>query len=160
MKPIALVALFVVSVLFMGALASPLSVVPSLTAGRTGSELGLFLLLNGERTRSTQSDGGGLLLWTADAGVATVTVTGGSIIYVENPGSTACHLCGPGPSASATAADWDGGCNTTVGDVNYGSIVSASGGQRWISLRDSTTTLKAVPASGSTTCTMPVYLMR
>lgn len=146
------IALFVVvAALFMGVVPN----VAPLLVGRTGSELGLFLLLNGERTRSLQADGGGLMLYTADAGIASVTVTGGSVLYVENPGSNACHLCGP--NADST---WDGGCNTTAGDINYGSPISSSGGQRWISLRDTTTTLKAVPASGSTTCALPVFIMR
>lgn len=152
---------FIVGVVAVVAMAmSPLPhVVSSLTA-RTGSELGLFLLLNGERTRPVQADGGGLMLYTADAGVAEVTVPSGGVVYVENAGSNICHLCGPGPSASSTTADWDGGCSATASNVNYGSPIAATTGQRWISLRDTTTTLRAVPASGSTTCTLPVYLMR
>lgn len=133
---------------------SPLSHVPALAESRTGSELGLFLLLNGERVRTVQADGGGLTLFTSDAGIASVTVPGGGVVYIENPGTTACHLCSPSDSA------WDGGCNTTVGDPNYGSPIAASGGQRWVSLRDSTTTLRAVPASGSAGCSMPVFNMR
>lgn len=131
-----------------------LSVTPA-HAGNRPSETPMFQLLNGERTRSTQADGGGLTLYTADAGIASVTVTGGSVILVENPGSNACHLC----SAPADGT-WDGGCNTTVGDVNYGSPITSSGGQRWIILRPDATTLKAVPASGSTTCTLPVFIMQ
>lgn len=144
--------------LFVGVAALLMGVVPNVTpllTGRTGSELGLFLLLNGERTRSLQADGGGLMLFTSDAGIASVTVTGGSVLLIENPGTNACHLCGP--NADST---WDGGCNTTVSDINYGSPITSSGGQRWVSLRDTTTTLKAVPASGSTTCTLPVFIMR
>lgn len=144
--------------LFFGVAALLMGVVPNVTpllTGRTGSELGLFLLLNGERTRSVQSDGGGLMLFTSDAGIATATVPGGGVVLVENPGTAACHLCGP--LADGT---WDGGCSTTTSDPNYGSPVAASGGQRWISLRDGTTTLRAVPASGSASCAMPVFIMR
>lgn len=147
MKRIAFALVF--ALLFMG-------VVPPVASflGRTSSELGLFLILNGERGRTVQADGGGLMLWTADGGMATITVSGGNVYYVENAGSVACHLC----TSAAEGLTWDGGCNTTVSDPNYGWPI-AVGGYRWISTRDTTTTFRAVPASGST-CSMPVAIMR
>jgi len=146
----------VIGIALLGALFMGVAVpqVQQLALGRTGSELGLFLLLNGERTRSIQSDGGGLALWTTDAGVATISVTGGSVLYVENAGTTICHICGPLADSS-----WDAGCSTTTSDPNYGSPV-AVGGYRWISLRDTTTTIKAVPPSGSAAINCPVFYMR
>lgn len=120
---------------------------------REGSQLGLTLRLNGERVRPVQSDGGGLMLWTVDAGVATVTVTAGSTVLVECP-TAACHICGPGSDGT-----WDAGCNVTIGDPNYGSPI-ASGGYRFITLRDTTTTLRGVPATSSATCSCAVYTMR
>lgn len=137
---------------------SPVSQAPALAETRTSSELGLFLLLNGERARPAQADGGGLLLFTSDGGIASVVVPKNSVLYIENPGTNACHLCG----ANADGV-WDGGCNTTVADVNYGSPIAASGGQRWISVRDTPdggAVIKAVPASGSSTCALPVYFMQ
>lgn len=151
-------ALGVTAAFTMAMAVSPLSAVAPMAEGRTNSELGLFLLLNGERARSAQADGGGLLLFTSDGGIASVVVPRNSVLYIENPGSNACHLC----SANADAV-WDGGCNTTVSDVNYGTAIAASGGQRWISVRDTPdggAVIKAVPASGSSTCALPVYFMQ
>lgn len=148
---------FVLGVTAVVAMAvSPLPHVAPLAESRTGSELALFQLLNGERVRTVQADGGGLTLFTSDAGIASVTVPGGGVVYIENPGTTACHLC----SAPDAPTVWDGGCNTTVGDPSYGSPIAASGGQRWVSLRDSTTMLRAVPAAGSASCSLPVFIMR
>jgi len=141
------------AVLFLAV--APLEQLPKLLEGRSGSELSLFLTLNGERSRPVQVDGGGLRLVTTDAGLAEVIVSGGSVYYLENVGSTACHLCGPNPDQLT----WDGGCNTTVADVNYGFPLPV-GGYRWISLRDSTSLLKAVPASGTAACTVAVSIMR
>jgi hypothetical protein len=93
------------------------------------------------------------MLYTADAGMASITVTGGLVYYVENTGSVAFHLCTSGPEGT-----WDGGCNTTPGDPNYGSKVAVDG-YRWISTRDTTTTFRAVPASG-TSVAAPVSIMR
>lgn len=119
-----------------------------------GTEFSLFLLLNGERSRTLQADGGGLALWTTDAGMATATVPANGVVYLENAGTAIAYVCGP--LADGT---WDGGCSTTTSDPNYGSPI-AVGGYRWISLRGTTSTLKAVPASGSAAINVPVFIMR
>lgn len=140
--------------LLMG-LALSLALAPQPAQARDGSELVLFQKLNGELERPVQSDGGGLLLFVADGGIASVTVSGGGNYYFENTGTVICHLCNPQPNQSG----WDGGCNTTVADPNYGAPV-AVGGYKYRATRDTTTTFKAVPASGGASCTMPVWLLR
>lgn len=150
------VCLTLVTVLFLAV--SPLQQLPRLLEGRSGSELSLFLTLNGERSRVLQTDGGGSLLWVADGGIGSFAITGGLVYYLENVGTVVCHLCNPGPDQLT----WDGGCNSTPSDPNYGFPVPV-GGYRWISTRDGTTTLKAVSGSGATAttgCTMPVAIMR
>lgn len=153
MKRIVIFSL-IAGALFVGAVSSPLSGLARFVEGRSGSELSLFLVLNGERVRPTQADAGGLTLYTVDAGIASITVSGGSVYYMECP-TTACHVCSPGPDGIT----WDGGCSNVVGDPNYGSLIT-SGGYRYISTRDSTTTIKGVAASGSANCVCPTFIMR
>lgn len=133
-----------------------LSITPA-QAARPGNALSLQQLSMGERSRPLMSDGGGLLLWTADAGATTVTVTGGGLYIFQNIGSAAagCHLCTPNPDGLT----WDGGCSGTVSDPSYGVFIDG-GAAVTLLLRDTTTTLKAIPASGVVTCTMPGWLMR
>ncbi len=157
MKRIFLVPLFIVAVLFMGAVTPPSALPRLLEGARPGNAVSLEQLQLGERSRPLQSDGGGLLLWTADAGVATVTVTGGGLYTFQNigPPAAGCHLCTPNPDGLT----WDGGCSGTVTDPNYGVFIDG-GAAITVLLRDTTTTLKAIPASGSATCTMPGWVMR
>lgn len=157
MKTRLLIALIVVSLPLM-AMLSPSAAVPPLAQGaRPTTPLALEQLKIGERSRPLQSDGGGLLLWTADAGVATATVSAGGLYVIENAGTVAqgCWLCGPNPDG----VTWDGGCSTTSNDPNYGRFLDG-GSSVVVLLRDTTTTLKAIPASGVVTCTLPVWLMR
>lgn len=138
--------------LFMG-VAPP---VASIVMGRVGSPLALDILVRGEPTRAVQSDGGGLMLYTADAGIAQAAITGGGVYLVACVG-TACNLCSfGGPSALGTSRD--GGCSATVSDPSYGEPI-ASGAQRIIVTQDTTTHLLARPTSGAT-CTCPVFQMR
>jgi len=137
------------------AMLSPSAVVSSSLQSRTPDQLQLFHLLNGERERPVQSDGGGLLLFVNDGGLATATVSGGSVYYFENTGTVGCHLCTPQPDQ----ATWDGGCNSTVANPNYGKWVDAGSGTI-ISTRDSTTLIKAIPVAGGLSCTMPGWIMR
>jgi hypothetical protein len=124
-------------------------------AGRPGNSLSLEQLRLGERSRPLMSDGGGLLLWGADAGVASVTLTGGGLYVFDNIGTNGCFLCGPNPDGLT----WDGGCSLTVSDPNFGQFLDA-GSSREVLLRDSTTTIKALPPTGYLGCTIPGWIKR
>lgn len=129
--------------------------VPRAEAGRPSNAVSLEQLQLGERSRPLQTDGGGLLLWTADAGVASATVSGGGLYVFENLGTNGCFLCGPNPDG----ATWDGGCSAAISDPNYGQWLDA-GVSRMVLLRDSTTLLKAIPPADKVGCTIPGWLMR
>jgi hypothetical protein len=118
-----------------------------------GTEFQLLLLLNGERVRTLQSDGGGLMLYANDGGaIASATVPANAVVTVDCIQSV--HLCVPSDGT------WDGGCNTTVSDINYGSLCAA-GTSRTMSLRGTTTTIKGVRPSGTgIEVVAPIYIMR
>ena len=120
-----------------------------------GTDFQLNLQLNGERTRTVQSDGGGLMLYSNDGGaIATATVPANAVITIDCIQSV--HLCFP-PSADTT---WDGGCNTTVSDPNYGSLCAA-GTTRTVSLRGTTTTVKGVrPAGTGIEVVAPIFILK
>lgn len=90
-----------------------LSVSPA-QAGNRPSDGVMFTLLNGEVSRELQADGGGLTLWTADAGIGCAQVATGAAYEMHcNAGA---HFCG-----------WsDGGCSATIGSQAYGRPVAAS----------------------------------
>lgn len=138
--------------LFMG-VAPP---VASLVMGRVGSPLALDILVRGEPQRAVQSDGGGLMLWTTDAGVAQAAITGGGAHLVTCVG-TACNLCTYGAN-NPLGTSQDGGCSATMSDPSYGEPI-ASGASRIIVTQDTTTHLLARPTSGAT-CTCPVFQLR
>lgn len=144
---------FIVALAFMA--------LPAKASGaRPQQDLALFLALNGEPTRPTVTttsvlaDGGTsttisyLSLTTTDAGIGTATVVGGGVYF--SPGCfsdttgtpLAVNVCVP-------ASSWDGGCNNTNTDINYG-VPLAAGEKRWWVLTDATTTLAAAPQSGAT----------
>lgn len=78
------------------------------------AELPMFQMLNGEVTRDTLSDGGGVNMSTTDAGIGCADlVTGG--VYEVHCNANA-HLCPFG----------DGGCSTSILSPAYGRPVAAS----------------------------------
>lgn len=140
---------------FVFALGIAMGLALSITPAHAGptSEFALVSLLNGERVRTLQGDGGGLMLYASDAGaIASATVPANAVITVDCIQSF--HLCVPSDGT------WDGGCNTTVSDINYGPLCTA-GTTRTFSLRSTTTTIKGIRPSGTgTEVVAPIYIMR
>lgn len=120
---------------------------------RPPAEFPMLMRLNGEWVRPAQApvnDGGGLNLWTMDAGIAVATVTGGQI-YVLNC-DVASHVCIY--DGTTTMQAYDAGCNATRGDVNFGMPIAAAT-DRYVVLQNGTTKLFATPASSATmNCTI------
>lgn len=88
---------------------------------RPGSDLDLLTRLNGSQTRELNTlactghaDGGGLTLWTADAGIGCNCVKTGAV-YEMNC-DVGVYFCPWG----------DGGCSTVIGHQNFGKPVKAS----------------------------------
>ncbi len=131
---------FVICAVIVGAVA---------LAAERPSELPMWQRLNGEPTRAAQADGGGQLLYITDAGVSSVTVTGGNVYKVECPNYPA-HIC-VGPL--------DGGCNSNAFDPNFGDLVAA-GSSLYVITQRTTTTIAATPADGGANLICPVFLMK
>jgi hypothetical protein len=83
-------------------------------AGTRPSETPMLQMLNGEVSRDVQNDGGGLSMWTSDAGIGCATVATGAVYEIHC--SAAAHVCAWG----------DGGCSATAASPNYGRPVNAS----------------------------------
>ena len=127
-------------------------------APRPGTDLGLFLCLNGEETRPQFVDGGGLGMYVTDAGAACATVPPAGCWKMNC--DTAVNVC---PVAldygGATYKDQtntrvaslaqDGGCNNTVHDANYGAPLPASTDRFFIG-NSGTTSVCVHPQSGAT----------
>lgn len=123
-------------------------------AGNRPSETPLLQSLNGEVSRDVQSDGGGLSMWTSDAGIGCATVSTGAVYEVHC--SAAAHICPWG----------DGGCSTAITSPNYGRPVGASTASSpapyyLVMQPDSVATKQvcAMPSSAST-LTCAVFRMR
>lgn len=99
--------------LFLGVLA-----LGAVAANRPYGELNFFQILNGEQSRSTQTDGGGLAMYTADAGIGCADVPTGGVFEIHC--NTAGHFC-PWGSDGGTAF-----CSSTIGLVTYGRPINAS----------------------------------
>lgn len=112
MKNIALVA-----GLLMGLALSLLVASPAQAENRPYGELNYFQQLNGEQSRSTQSDGGGLAMHTADAGIGCASVPTGGAYEIHC--NAAGHFC-----------PWDDGgtafCSSSIHLTTYGRPVGAS----------------------------------
>ncbi len=132
----------------------------TVASARPPGELGLLLLLNGEPTRETQADGGGLLL-SASTGIATATVSLGSAYVVCAPLSATCGTVG-NACAHICVNSVDAGCNATVSDPNYGMPLLA-GSCLYTVTSDNNSfgsgTLRAVNADGGAV-NLPVWRMR
>lgn len=127
---------------------------------RPGSELQLYLLLNGQETREVLADGGGRGIYVTDAGSVCTTVQGGGVYKLRC--DVGCNVCvyakeqfgTPLPGALAS----DGGCWDTVTDPNYGPPLAAAT-DKWMVLGPGTTVLCAHPQSGAT-LNVPLWLMQ
>lgn len=132
---------------------------PSLVLGgnRPYGELNYLQQLNGAQTRSTQSDGGGLALYTADAGIGCVDVPTGGIYEIHC--NAAGHFC-PWGSDGGTAF-----CSSTISMVTYGRPVAASSAAAPAPFfytappgtTGSTKNICVTPASGSASVTCAVF---
>lgn len=128
-------------------------------AGNRPSDGVMFQMLNGEVSREANAlvtDGGGLSLWTVDAGPGCNTVATGAVYEMHcNAGA---HFCVWG----------DGGCSSTIGSQGYGRPVAASSPSApapyfFVTQSDTTNATKQVcvaPASGSTSTTCALFRMR
>lgn len=141
-----------------------LSVTPAQAENRP-AELGLFLMLNGEQSRTMNvlvADGGGLSLQSMDAGPGCNNVATGAVYEMHC--SSAGHFCPWGNDGGAGLAV----CGTTIGNVGYGRPVNAStpaapapfffttaaGGT------GATKSVCIVPKSGDTNMTCALFRMR
>jgi len=98
-----------------------LHVSPARADQRPPSDVSLMQALNGEVSRDLNSasctgwaDGGGLTLWTADAGIGCNCVRTGAVYEMHC--DVGVYFCPWG----------DGGCSVTIGSPNYGKPVKAS----------------------------------
>lgn len=94
---------------------------------RPYGELNYFQALNGEVSRlmnvsasGVGADGGGLSLWSSDAGPGCNNVPTGGVYEIHC--NAAGHFC-PWGTDGGTAGSF---CNTTIGNVGYGRPVNAS----------------------------------
>lgn len=131
-----------------------LSVSPA-HAGNRPSDGVMYQMLNGEVSREMQADGGGLTLWTADAGIGCAQVATGAVYEMHC--NAAAHFCG-----------WsDGGCSTTIGSQAYGRPVAASSASApvpyfFVTQGDTSSSTKLVCAipSASAALTCSLFRMR
>lgn len=97
-------------------------------ANRPYGELNFFQLLNGEISRDmntasgpfNQADGGGLTLWTNDAGPGCNSLATGAVYEMHC--SAAGHFCPWGSDGGAGLAF----CGNVIGNVAYGKPINAS----------------------------------
>lgn len=92
-------------------------------AARPASEFQMFMLLNGQPARWTMTDGGQSGLY-ASSGTACAPLSGGSASIIKLTPNGPLNLC-VRPTTTGGGKDWDGGCNTIAGDVNFGDPVPA-----------------------------------
>lgn len=128
-------------------------------AGNRPSDGVMFQMLNGEVSRELNvvvADGGGLTLWTVDAGPGCNRVATGAVyeMHCANAG----HFCG-----------WaDAGCGSTIGSAQYGRPVAASSPSApapyfFMTQADTVNATQQVcvaPASGSASMTCALFRMR
>lgn len=141
-------ALAAVAVLFLFSLVAD---------ARPPGTLPLGLNLNGEATRTTQADGGGLLLYSTSSDPAWVTVYCGQAYKIVCP-VTAVNLCwNPG-----TGADAGRTCSNATNSTVYGDPIAAGGFLYGITQDCTNATTKVIAAISSTDAGVdcPVFLMR
>lgn len=118
---------------------------PAEAGPRPGSELALFLRLNGVAQRWTLADGGQSGLYGSAA--TCMPVSGPQVVVLQC--SAAVHICD---------ASTDAGCNTTATDINYGRKTAADT-ERFIVVDDGiSTSVCMVPVTGSANC--PAWNLR
>lgn len=137
-----------------------------LMAARPGTELNIVTQLNGQPTRFLLADGGPSGIFTTfDGGVLnsvgcmplTGATTLGGTTVVPNvlmvvPATSMALCVRPSPSAPK----WDGGCNLSPGDLNYGVPVQAGVPQY---LTPSSTATQLCAASDAGQVQLPVWWM-
>lgn len=99
-------------------LTAALAAVTMLTAARPGNEFNLVTQLNGQDVRWTMSDGGQSGMGGTSC-MSLSTLPGAANGVVDVVPAAPINLCVVNASAVGDAA-WDGGCNTYVGDPNFG----------------------------------------
>jgi hypothetical protein len=132
------------------------------------AELGLFTMLNGEVSREMNTstggfaDGGGLTLWSIDAGPGCNNVATGAVYEMHC--NAAGRFCPWGTDGGAGLAF----CGTTIGAVGYGKPVNASTetapAPYWFvtapGAQGATKNVCIVPAAGSVNMTCALFRMR
>lgn len=126
-------------------------------AVRPGSDLALFLRLNGQPTRWVMADGGASGMF--GSGQQCMTVQPNDVLKLTP--SAAVYLCTPSPTGKTmTTGDspgaWDGGCSSTATDVQMGDYVGANV-EHYVVTGDATNICQ-VPSTGSVNT--PVYRMQ
>lgn len=136
---------------FIFALAS-VSLLALAVDARPPGSLPLSLNLNGEATRPTQADGGGLLLSAAGTAVATATVSCGATYKLVCP-VTAVNFCSSAPTST---------CSSSTSQATYGEAVAAAGFIYFVSQDCGSPYTKTVAAVSQTDAGVdcPLFLMR
>lgn len=118
----------------------------AMAAPRPGSELSLFLRLNGTPERYALADGGMSGLYSTGSAVC-MPVSGNDVLKVEC--TAAVYLC---------AKSADAGCNSTATSTHRGGYLGANASTYIVVDSTVTSLMCMVPASGSADC--PVWQMR
>ena len=140
------------AVLFGFALGLALAYGPADAGPRPPGEFAMLLKLNGEPSRPTQTDGGPLTLYAA-SGVGSIPVTGGQV-YMIGGCTNPINLC----VVDHSLATWDGGCNNTTTDPNFGNQLAATT-NRWVVTQENTITVAGQAQDGGA-LSCAVFLMR
>lgn len=140
--------------------------IPSAHAENRPSELGLFTMLNGEQSRELNAspyfDGGGLTLFSMDAGPGCNNVATGAVYEMHC--NTAGHFCAWG-SDGGTGGSF---CQTAIGSPSYGRPVNASTpaapAPYWFTTKQGTQgetrSVCIIPKAGDVTMTCALFRMR
>lgn len=115
-------------------------------AARPQNDTTLLLQLNGEPRRWIMSDGG--LSGMFGSGLQCMPISGGETLLLQP--SAEVHLC-----VNQLDAGWDGGCNTTVTDLNYGAAFSTD---KYLSTQNTTKMICEVPTTGS--ANVPAFILK
>lgn len=139
-------AVLVVVALGISFLFGTLSHGTATAAPRPQNDTALLLQLNGEPRRWLMEDGG----WSGmyGSGIQCMKIYSGDTLLLEP--SAEIHLC-----MGQMDGGWDGGCNTTVTDPNYGVTFSTD---KYLSTQNKTALICEVPTSGS--ANVPVFTIK
>jgi hypothetical protein len=128
----------------------------AVTANRPQNEVSVLQKLNGEAHRWTMNDGGQSGMF--GSGLQCMYITPGDVLKMTPSADVV--VCARGvslyPDGGSDGGQWDGGCNTTVTDINYGDPAAANNPYFMLTL-DTTQQVCMVPATGS--ANVPVFKM-